>query len=91
VGGGGGVAEPANVLELLKKNVVDCGKLYVSKTSLGAKRSGERYLIYLPISRNYLWKILHDSKVKVTVFLQLPENLPEKTAEGRERVIEKEG
>jgi hypothetical protein len=57
VGGGGGVAEPANVLELLRKNVVDCGKLYVSKTSLGAKRSGERYLIYLPISRNYLWKI----------------------------------
>jgi hypothetical protein len=82
VGGGGGVAEPANVLELLRKNVVDCGKLYVSKTSLGAKRSGERYLIYLPISRNYLWKIIHDSRIKVTVFLQLPENLLKDSQKG---------
>jgi hypothetical protein len=62
-------------MDLLQKNVVDCGMLYVSRTSTGTKKPGERYVIYLPMNRNYLWRALHNSKFKVKVLIELPENL----------------
>jgi hypothetical protein len=70
------MTETIDVLNLLKHfNLIDCGTLSISKTSLGKKRSGERYLIYLPINRNYLWRVLHSSKVKVKVLVELPKDL----------------
>jgi hypothetical protein len=65
-----------NVLDLLRMKFLDCGDLHVSKTSLGVRRSGNRYLIYLPANRNYLWEMLHSSKVKVRIFVELPEGEP---------------
>lgn len=33
----------------------------------------DRYLVYLPVSLNYLWKELHSKKVKVRVYIEIPE------------------
>ena len=33
----------------------------------------ERYLVYLPTSLNYLWRELHEKKVKVRVYIEVPE------------------
>jgi hypothetical protein len=65
----------AGILDLLRGSFIDCGELHVSKTSLGTKRLGNRYLIYLPLNRNYLWQTLHSSRAKVKVFVELPKNL----------------
>jgi|GEM_PF-6967438 len=33
----------------------------------------DRYLVYLPVSLNYLWRELHSKKVKVRVYIEIPE------------------
>lgn len=33
----------------------------------------DRYIVYLPISLNYLWSELHQNKIKVRVFIEIPE------------------
>lgn len=55
------------------QRVVDVGEVRVTKTTLGRSRAGERYLIYLPLSRNYLWRYLHESNAKIRVFIEIPE------------------
>jgi hypothetical protein len=63
------------VLDLLVGGrLLDCGELVVSKTTLGRRRVGERFLIYLPGNRCYLWRELHERKVRVRVYLELPES-----------------
>jgi len=62
--------------------LIDAGDLRVSKTSLGRKRPGERYLIYLPLNRNYLWRALHESGVKVRVFIEIPGEALKESGEG---------
>jgi hypothetical protein len=53
---------------LVSSQLIDCGELAISRSSLGKKkRSGERYLVYLPLSRNYLWRALHGRKVRVFI------------------------
>ena len=52
---------------LISNRLIDCGELVISKSSLGKKRKGERYLVYLPLSRNYLWRGLHGRKVRVFI------------------------
>jgi len=59
------------VRELSRQSLVDVGEVHISRTSLG-KKSGSRYLIYLPINRNYLWEMLHKSRAKVRVFIEVP-------------------
>jgi len=54
--------------------VIDVGELQISKTTLG-KRGGDRYLIYLPMNRNYLWRLLHNANAKVRVYLEVPEDV----------------
>jgi hypothetical protein len=71
------MTESTNILNLLRRNFIDCGELHISRTSLGAKKSGERFLIYLPQNRRYLWRLLHGSKLRVRVFVELPEGLAE--------------
>jgi hypothetical protein len=34
----------------------------------------DRFLIYLPVTLNYLWKELHERKVKVRVYIEVPED-----------------
>jgi len=33
----------------------------------------DRYLIYLPVSLNFLWRELHEKKVKVRVYIEIPD------------------
>jgi len=54
--------------------VIDAGELRISRTTLG-KREGDRYLIYLPMNRNYLWRFLHNANAKVRVYLEVPEDV----------------
>jgi hypothetical protein len=73
----------ADILNLLKMGFLDLGELSISRTSVGKGRRDEgqfRFLIYLPKSRSYLWRVLHDSKIKVRIFVQLPEGLLEKAS-----------
>jgi hypothetical protein len=67
---------------LLKRNgnVIDVGEVRIAKSGLGKKRQGDRYLVYLPLSRNYLWRALNVSGRKVRVFLQIPNIIVETEA-----------
>jgi hypothetical protein len=56
--------------QLLKSNVIDVGEVRISRTSLGKAR-GPRYLIYLPTSRNYLWRAIHTSGAKVRIYIEV--------------------
>jgi len=64
--------EDSILVDILSQKVIDVGEVHVSRTSLGKNKQGYRYLIYLPISRNYLWKILHEKNVKVRIFIEVP-------------------
>jgi hypothetical protein len=64
--------ENSVVVGVLSQRLIDAGELHVSRTSLGKNRTGNRYLIYLPLNRNYLWRLLHEKKVKVRVFIEVP-------------------
>jgi len=80
-----------NVLvNVVSRGVVDVGELRIAKTSLGVKRGGERYLIYLPINRNYLWKVLHDKKVRVRIYIEIPQEVLTNEARKREAESERE-
>ena len=45
------------IIPLLKKSVAKLGR--------------ERYVIYLPIELNELWRELHDSKKKINVYIEI--------------------
>jgi hypothetical protein len=60
--------------QLLKAKLIDVGEIRISRTSLG-KRGRERYVIYLPLARCYLWRQLHELGVKVRVYIELPEGI----------------
>jgi hypothetical protein len=68
-------------VHMLKQRLIDVGEIHITRTTLG-KKQGERYLIYLPTNRNYVWKLLHDLGVKVRVYIEIPEDVLEKV--GRE-------
>jgi|MonGeyMetagenome_1017769.scaffolds.fasta_scaffold358977_2 hypothetical protein len=36
-------------------------------------KAGQRYLIYLPIELNDLWRELHEKKVELNVIIEIPE------------------
>jgi hypothetical protein len=55
---------------LLKGNVIDVGEVRVSRSTLKGPK-GPRFLIYLPTTRNYLWRELHKSGRKVRVFIEV--------------------
>ena len=77
--------KPKSLVDIVTlKDVIDVGELKISRTSLG-KRYGykERYLVYLPLSRNYLWKALHESKARVRIFLEIPEDVTKTASENR--------
>lgn len=75
-------------VELLRQRFIDVGELRISRTSLGKKRVGERYLIYLPLNRNYLWRVLHEKGAKVRVFIEIPEGAVEEDVSGKRPVLE---
>jgi hypothetical protein len=61
------------ILDLVT-TLVDVGELRISKTSIKGGQ-GARYLLYLPSNRAYLWKTLYESRAKLRVFIDLPEEL----------------
>jgi hypothetical protein len=62
------------LVDVVTRGVLDVGELRISRTTLG-KRGGERYLIYLPLNRNYLWRELYERRVRVRVFIEIPEEI----------------
>jgi hypothetical protein len=60
---------------LINRQVIDAGELVISKSTLGKRKEGSRYLIYLPSNRCYIWRLLNERKIKVRVYLELPEKL----------------
>jgi hypothetical protein len=58
------------VKQLLKGNVIDVGEVRISRSTLRGPK-GPRFLIYLPTTRNYLWRELHESGRKVRVFIEV--------------------
>lgn len=60
------------IMSLLRAKVVDVGDVRITRATLS--RRNERYLVYLPTTRNYLWRALHDLGVKVRVYLEIPED-----------------
>jgi len=60
------------IIDMIARNIIDAGELRISKTTMGKKREADRYLIYLPINRNYIWQALHQKNKKVRVLLMIP-------------------
>jgi hypothetical protein len=60
------------VFNVLSQRVIDAGELRISRTSLGKNNPEKRYLIYLPLNRNYLWQVLHEKNARVRVFIEIP-------------------
>jgi hypothetical protein len=56
------------VKRLLSDDLIDVGEVKITRTNF---RDGSRYLVYLPMARNYLWEALHSSKCKVRLFMQV--------------------
>jgi chlorite dismutase len=65
---------------VLNQRVLDVGEVHITRTNLGKNRPEKRYLIYLPMNRNYLWKVLHEKNVKVRVFIEIPSEALSKEA-----------
>jgi len=63
--------------ELLKTNLIDVGEVKVARatTRLGGVEGKERYLIYLPLSRSYLWRAIHESGERVRLYMEIPRKL----------------
>jgi len=64
----------AMVLELLKNRIVDVGEVKIARSTLTGVKGKSRYLIYLPMSRNYLWRALHESDERVRLYIEVPED-----------------
>jgi len=55
----------------LWNDVIDVGELRISRTTPNKAFGKARYVIYLPLSRNYLWKEFHQKRVRFRVFLEI--------------------
>ena len=66
------------VKELLKAKLLDLGEVRVARASPNAVRGKPRFLIYLPVNRNYVWQWLHESGARIRLFAELPEDLAKK-------------
>jgi hypothetical protein len=70
-------------VNLLSQGLIDAGELRITVTTLGRKIPGKRYLIYLPMNRNYIWEVLHEKNVKVRVFIEIPSEALRNEAGGK--------
>jgi len=50
------------------------GRPYPIGSRAVVRMGKDRFLIYLPVTLNYLWKELHERKVKVRVYIEIPED-----------------
>jgi hypothetical protein len=70
--------------ELLKTSLIDVGEVRIARatTRFGGVEGKERYVVYLPFARNYLWRVLNESGEKVRVYVEIPERLKAKLGKG---------
>jgi hypothetical protein len=71
-------------IEVIKRSkVLDLGLKRISRTVRNYKGQ-PRFVIYLPITRNYIWGFLWERKIPVKVFLEIPEGAIKEDEENRE-------
>jgi hypothetical protein len=59
---------------ILKTNrIVDIGERRIVMATKDCGKGKPRFLIYLPMERNDLWQLLWEKRVKVKVFIEIPE------------------
>jgi hypothetical protein len=77
------------ISKVLSQGLIDVGELRISKTRyrIGNKLE-DRFLIYLPINRNYLWRILHKKNIKVRIFIEIPAEVSNKETLERFRQLD---
>ena len=63
-------ANPLVTNLLGSSRIIDVGEVRIARLT---QERGGRYVIYLPTTRSYLWKALHDLGVKVRVYIEVPE------------------
>ena len=69
-------------VEMLRKaRVIDVGERRISRT-VREYRGRSRFVIYLPVTRNDVWRILWEKRILVKVFLELPEEAIKESSEG---------
>jgi hypothetical protein len=56
------------IKRVLNGGLIDVGEVSITKTRF---RDDFRYLVYLPMTRNYLWEIIYSLKCKVRLFIQV--------------------
>lgn len=57
---------------VIKGELIDCGEVTISRSTPNkASRGRARYLIYLPLNRNYLWEELWIKKTRIRLFIQI--------------------
>jgi len=61
--------------ELLKSRLIDVGDVRIARATLTGVRGKARYIIYLPMARNYLWRLLNEAGEKVRLYVEVPEGV----------------
>jgi len=68
-------------LKMLKgARIIDIGERKISRT-VKEYKGRSRFVIYLPVGRNDIWRILWEERIPVKVFLELPEATIKKSSE----------
>ncbi len=62
-----------NLSRIFLPQVIDVGELKISRTTPDKARGKARYVIYLPLARNYLWQELYEKRAVVRVYLEIVE------------------
>jgi hypothetical protein len=67
---------------MLKTNrIIDVGERHIVMATRDYGRGKPRFSINLPIERNDLWQMLWEKKIKVKVFIEIPEEELKKISE----------
>jgi hypothetical protein len=62
-------------MEILRRSrIIDVGERRISRT-VREYHGRQRYVIYLPVTRNDLWGVLWGRKIPVKIFIEIPEDV----------------
>jgi len=68
-------------LILRTNRIIDIGERHIVMATKDYGRGKPRFLIYLPTERNDLWQLLWERRVKVKVFIEIPEDVLKKISQ----------
>jgi hypothetical protein len=57
--------------DLIPGKVIDVGELRVARSTPNKARGKARYVLYLPLARNYLWQELYEKKLRIRVYFEI--------------------